>query len=276
MKKIKISPITQKFIVRYSGIKIYLPIEIQQKINAYWDSLLNSGKNYTRGEVFTVTKKEISRNKIEILVEKTDYAHYLYCQNIDQLGDFGVHIIHTAVVVNTKDDKIIFGRMGKHTSRVGIYQLCGGGIDNKDLTGNLFDFDHNIKKELQEELGINAEDSARVVSFGPAYFKQGGPTDKMTVVFNIRLNETSQQFLEAYNDFVESIKMEGECPEFGKIVVLENKSNSISRFFDRKDVVFDEYMRPLFGYIAKYGLKLHKMRYISDTLNFKGVPKIKG
>src|SRR3989344_7568639 len=190
MKDIVISRLTKKLIVRFSNKQVMLPPSLQDKIDAYWDSLLQSGKSYRRGEVFTVTKKEIMSDRIEVLVEKTDYAHYLYCQNVDTLGKYGVHIIHTATLVETADGKIVFGKMGDHTSRAGIYQLCGGGIDNEDLRDDIFDFDHNIRKELQEELGIDTGDQSRIESFDPTYLKEGGPTDKMTVVYRVILNET--------------------------------------------------------------------------------------
>ena len=159
MKPYLVSPLTKQLIVRFSNREVRLPKEIQSKIDAYWDEILASGKSYKRGEVFTVTRKEATEKAINILVEKTDYAHYLYCQNIDTLGEYGVHIIHTASLVDTSDGKTLIGKMGEQTARSGIHQLCGGGIDHADLKEGIFDFEHNIKKELQEELGIDVADT---------------------------------------------------------------------------------------------------------------------
>lgn len=251
MKDFMVSCLTKKLIVRFSQKQVTLPLDLQEKIDAYWDGLFQSGKTYRRGEVFTVTKKETFNDHIEILVEKTDYAHYLYCQNVDTLGEYGVHIIHTAVLVETSDGKTIFGKMGNHTSRSGIYQLCGRGIDNGDLKGDTFDFDHNIKKELQEELGIDAEDKRRIGAFELAYFKEGGPTDKMTVVYRVLLNETSTEFIEKYDDFVTQLEKNGETPEFSEIIVLDKNKSSFSQFFSQQDIKLDEYMKPLFEFIGK-------------------------
>ncbi len=251
MKDFVVSPLTKKLIVRFSNQEVMLPPDIQGKIDAYWDTLLQSGKSYKRGDVFTVTKKETFEDRMEIVVEKTDYAHYLYCQNVDTLDEYGVHIIHTAALVETEDGKIVFGKMGEQTSRAGIYQLCGGGIDSDDLRGDVFDFEHNIKKELAEELGIDIGDQSRIKSFDLAYFKEGGPTDKMTVVYRVILNEMSLQFMQRYEDFVLQLQKNDEQPEFGEIVMLDKKRTDFAQFFDQHGIKLDEYMRPLFEVIEK-------------------------
>jgi len=251
MKNFLILLLTKKLIVRFSDKTVDLPQDIQKKIDAYWDELLQSGKTYKRGEVFTVTRKESFDDRLEILVEKTDYAHYLYCQNVDTLGEYGVHIIHTAVLIETQDKKTIFGKMGEHTSRAGIYQLCGGGIDNDDLRDGIFDFEHNITKELQEELGIDVNDKQRVKTFELAYLKEGGPTDKMTVIYRVILNETSEQFMVRYNAFVQQLQTNGETEEFGELVALDMNKASFDNFFNQEGIKLDEYMKPLFEYLSQ-------------------------
>lgn len=249
MKPFKVSP-AQEVTVRFSNKEVQLPEEIQTKIDSYWKELLDSGKSYKRGEVFTVTHKEVTETAVNILVEKTDYAHYLYCQNKESLEENGVHIIHTAVLVESSDDHFLFGEMGHQTSRHGIIQLCGGGIDNDDLKGEYFDFKHNITKELQEELDIDVTDTSRVTYFDEAYLKEGGPTDKMTVIFRVVLKDTKEKFLERYDAFMERLKAEGEDPEFGKIIALKKDKQEITNFFSQENLILDEYMKPLFEKIA--------------------------
>ena len=249
MKPFKVSP-AQEVTVRFSNKEVQLSEEIQTKIDSYWQELLDSGKSYNRGEVFTVTHKEVTETAVNILVEKTDYAHYLYCQNKESLDENGVHIIHTAVLVETSDGYFLFGEMGPQTSRHGIIQLCGGGIDNDDLKGEYFDFKHNITKELQEELDIDVSDTSRVTNFDEAYLKEGGPTDKMTVIFRVVLSDTKEEFLKRYDAFLERLKAEGEDPEFGKIIALKKDKQEITTFFSQENLILDEYMKPLFEKIV--------------------------
>ena len=250
MKNINITPITKHLSVRFSNRSVQLPRAVQEKVDAYWDAQIVSGKCYTRGEVFTVTQKSVSDEEINILVEKTDYAHYLYCQNVDNLGSGGVHIIHTAALVETADDYYIVGVMGPQTARSGIIQLCGGGIDNGDLRGDVFDLTHNIAKELSEELDIDVADTSRVALFEEAFFKEGGPTDKMTVVYRVVLNDTRDAFFKKYTRFVERLTARGALPEFGEVIALKKNKKDSARFFAHEDRVFDEYMKPLFEHIS--------------------------
>lgn len=249
MKPFKISP-AKEITVRFSNKEVQLPEALQFKIDAYWDELIASGKSYKRGEVFTVTHKEVTDEQVNVLVEKTDYAHYLYCQNKESLDENGVHIIHTAVLVETSDGYSVFGEMGPQTSRHGTIQLCGGGIDNDDLKGEYFDLRHNITKELQEELDIDVTNTSRITYFDEAYFKEGGPTDKMTVVFRVILNETKDEFLGKYTAFVKRLREKNEEPEFGEIIALKRGKREIAEFFSQENLTLDEYMRPLFEKIA--------------------------
>ena len=246
MSPIRVDKLWSKLIVRFSNESVALPDDIKQKVDTYWQELLASGKNYKRGEVFTVTDKKETESSTEVLVEKTDYAHYLYSQNVGGVGDFGVRIIHTAALVVSSDNYAIFGEMGSQTSRAGVFQCCGGGIDNNDLKGDKFDFDHNITCELFEELGIDVTDVGRVLEFAAAYLKEGGPTDKMTVVYRVCLSETGKEFLEKYGKFEEALRQKGELPEFGKIIMLPLEKGAFNQFFQENGERCDEYMQPLF------------------------------
>ncbi|NLC31584.1 MAG: hypothetical protein GX765_06055 [Candidatus Moranbacteria bacterium] len=249
MNTIKISKFNKKLVVRFNDRKIELPKKWQDKVNDYWQSLIESGKKYTRGDVFTVVKNEELVYEHQILVEKTDYAHYLYCQNVDaEMEGHGIKVIFTSCLVETSDNKIIFGKMGEHTARAGIYQLCGGGVDSSDIKDGIFDFLVNISKELKEEFDIDVKDESRVNEIDATYLKQGGETKKMAVVFRVKLNEVSEDFLRKYNLFAQYLKNENRSPEFGEIVVLERTKNNIEDFFNQNRSECDEYMEPLFKF----------------------------
>ena len=78
----KIFNIQGELTIRYSNQLVSLPDAIQEKIDAYWEEQLSSGKKFKRGEVFTVTNIDVTQSSTEITVSKTDYAHYLYSQNV--------------------------------------------------------------------------------------------------------------------------------------------------------------------------------------------------
>ena len=138
-----------------------------------------------------------------------------------------------------------------HTARAGVLQLCGGGIERDDLRGDIFDLDHNIAQELQEELAIDVADPAQVARCERAYFKEGGTTEKMTVIYRVELNETAGKFQVRYKTFVKKLSERGEAPEFARLIVLAQNENDIMQFFKTNGARCDEYMEPLFNIVLK-------------------------
>ena len=253
MEPFKISPITREIVIRFSNEEVELPANLQGKIDAYWNELISSGRPYKRGEVFTVTDVKETPENIEVIVSKTDYAHYLYSQNVDPLGKHSVRIIHTAGPIITSDNNIIFGQMGPQTARAGIYQLCGGGLDNNDLQEDgTLDPTHNIIQEFQEEFGVDIHDSKRAQSFAQKYLKTGGPTGKMTLIYVAQLKDTKEQFLERYKSFEKDLQVTGEMPEFENIVAFSlDDTTKLQTFLQDDRNEMDEYLRPFLEFLTK-------------------------
>lgn len=253
MTSLKIEEIQKPIIIPFQGEDVKLPEDLQQKIDTYWDELIASGRPYKRGEGFTVTEVKETKEALVVRVQKTDYAHYLYSQNIDPLGEQSVRIIHTAGAVITKDNYIIFGQMGPQTARADIYQLCGGGLDARDITPEgLLDADHNIVGEFQEELGIDVTDSIRVKSFAQKYFKTGGPTGKMALIYEVRLNETAEEFLATYVQYETKLREQEELPEFGKVLAFSlDETQKLQAFLQNDQNKTDEYFKPFLEHILK-------------------------
>ncbi len=246
MAAVKIEKLTRDLTIRFNGESIRLPQNVQRSIDQYWQELIDKGKKYTRGEIFTVVKKDETQKVIDVWVARTDYAHYLFDQDTGGLGEHRIRVIHAAALVISSDKKIIFGKMGSHTARAGIFQLCGGGLDSNDLRDGTLDLDYSIAKELKEELGIDISDKKRIARLERAYLKEGGSTDKMIVIYRVELTETGDEFLQRYNDFTDNILQKGELPEFASLAVLTQDKRSFKEFFTKKRERCSEYLMPLF------------------------------
>ena len=246
MLTVRIEKLTRNLTIRFNGESIRLPQNVQMKIDQYWQELMDNGRKYGRGEIFTIVKKEETKKAIDVWVARTDYAHYLFDQDIGGLGEYRIRIIHAAALVISSDKKIIFGKMGSHTARAGIFQLCGGGLDSNDLRDGTLDLGYSIAKELEEELGIDISDTERIARFGRAYLKEGGRADKMIVIYRVDLTETGDEFLQRYNDFTDNILQKGELPEFASLAVLTQDKRSFKEFFTKKRERCSEYLMPLF------------------------------
>ena len=232
MFKSKIQKITKEPIVRFSGNAVILPADLQEESDACWQVLLDSGRKYFNGEVFTVHKiiKDNANNVAEIIVNKTNYAHFIYDRRTEKdLGLYKVKTVFSSGVVLSSDNKIIFGRMGKHTSWAGRWQFAGGGLEDEDRQGNIFNMKHSVIKELKEELGIDAGDVQRVKKNEIVYCDIG-INDNIAIIYQVRLNETSDSFMKKYQVFTQSLKREGKTPEFDKVTLLNRDKSDIEKF----------------------------------------------
>lgn len=230
---------------------MHLPEEVARKVSEHWQRLIEAKPRMRNGEVFTATKVEDEANGLRVELAETDYAHYMYSHQLGDLGEYTVRIIHSAVLVITTDNKLVFGAMSEHTSRLGVIQCCGGGIDHNDITDGVVDMKHNAVNELHEELGIDVQDKERVANFTPAYLKFGGPTGKMTVVYTLRLNQNSEEFLKAYDAFATYLRATSEEPEFGKIFTLDRDKQIVNQFISDHADKLDEYMPILLRTVAE-------------------------
>lgn len=125
------------------------------------------------------------------------------------------------------------------------------GYCHGDINDGLVDMEHSAVNELGEELGIDVRDKGRVANFTPAYLKFGGPTGKMTVVYTLQLNESSEEFLKAYDAFVAQIKAAGEEPEFSKIFILDKDKQTVDQFISNHASMLDEYMQILLQTVCR-------------------------
>lgn len=245
MTAIEIQPIKKPVNIRISGHKVVLPELLRQKIDQHWQQLAKANPRLHNGESFTVVAVDETGDKIDIELAETDYAHYLYSHQVGGLGEFTVRIIHSATLVITTDNKMIFGAMGEHTSRPGIIQCCGGGIDHNDITDGVVDIEHNTVEELGEELSLNPYDKNLVDDFHPAYLKTGGPTGKMTLAYVLRIKLTGSQFLKHYEEFAKKLKDDSQEPEFGQIFCIDTEKKTIQAFIDEHEDKLNEYMSVL-------------------------------
>ena len=255
MLKIIVQRIVKEPIVHFNNKEMILPVDLQNKIKIHWEELLNNGREYFNGEVFNFKTLEQKKDNIKIILEKTNFAHFLYTRNIERkLGKYRLRTVFASCLVLTSDNKIIFGKMGEHTSLAGRYQLVGGGLDSNDLRGDIFDMKHSAVKELGEELGIDTRDRDIVKKIEVAYLKTGGSED-VAVIYRVLLNKTSKEFLNYYKKFAKGLRIKCEKPEFSEIVVLSQTAVAVEKFIQKNrdrmanylPVVLDQFIKDTYN-----------------------------
>ena len=156
MKPILIEEIPAKVTVVYDATPFELPLQIRKQHERFWDEQMKQNPYLRNGEVFTMKEINKTPDELQVTVVKTDYKHYLYTIRHED-GSFPCKVIFTCVSVITNDNYITFGRMNENTSTPGRLQFTGGGLDESDLDGSVFDLEKSIGKELTEEMGLHIE-----------------------------------------------------------------------------------------------------------------------
>lgn len=241
----EILSLDKKLIARAPQRKFQLPQDVQEKIDEYWESLIASGKKYRRGEVFTMANIEENEKNIIVSLEWTDYAHYVYDLKFGLPEKYACKNIHTSCLIETVDDVFVFGKMAEWTSVPGNIQCVGGGLDKDDIEGDEIDLEHNIKKELLEEAGINLEEEGLVSNLAIRYLKYSSKIYSAAAIFVLKLNTTSKEFSFRYEQFEGQLKKKNISPEFEKLVYLPMEKSKVDDFVAREKKSLDHYMSSL-------------------------------
>ena len=235
----------KKLEVVFTGQKFDLPDGLQGLIDDYWDSLLRKGNTYTRGEVFTISDIEEAENVTTVMVELSDYAHYLYTKRVGLSEEYACKNLHTSCLIEASDGVLIFGRMGRQTSVPGNTQCVGGGLDKDDIRGTVIDLEHNIRKELSEEVGIDVDSEDLVTDFGIRYLRYDSRINSIAAIFMLKLSIPSREFADRYDRFELALREDGEIPEFESLIYVSKERSAIDAMYANEGGHFDHYVMPL-------------------------------
>lgn len=230
--------------ISYSGEKINLPEEVIFKIEKYWEELIESGKNFRRGDVFTISKIEENESEILIEIALSDYAHYLATINGIIEEKHACRVVHSSIMIETSDGELIFGEMGGSTALPGRIQCIGGGITRGDLfdDGRIIDIERNAANEMAEEVGLSVNSSNQISEFYPWVIVESGPHDFLGVVYWAKIPMNISEFTKHYVDFEKSLLEKGEKPELSKII-------NISKDMKDKEIWLAEKTNPCAEYL---------------------------
>lgn len=213
----------------------------------YWDSQIKKNPSLRNGEVFTITDIIQTTEELEVSVAKTDYKHYLYTLNHPDCTD-PCKVIYTCASVITSDQHIAIGRMNKTTSTPGRLQFTGGGLDESDLVGTMFDLEKNIIKELKEELGLDIH-SLSAYSFLPKYMKHKGTHDFWAVMYELSVDYTAKELHALFLNHNQQIIKNGQQPEFDELLFVPLKRTAIEAFIQNEQAPMVDYLAPI---LVKY------------------------
>lgn len=249
MKPVELIPATKEVIVMNTQNYILLSERRKKDIEHFWMEMNKDG-TFHRGEVFNVCSIIEDEDVYKILLNCTDYAHYLYSVRNHITDMEGCRVVYGAGLVETCDSKYIFGEMGNHTAYPGRLQCVGGGLSWEDENENCFNIQQSVLRELAEELGVH-NNGEMIEKCTPKFIKFGGTYDFLVILYHIKLKISAKEFLEKYHEFTINLKMAGEKPEFQKVICLDSDKKSIAKFFRDNNKPCVDYLRPYLEQMAQ-------------------------
>lgn len=217
-----IARIDKPVIIKFENRNINLPAEIQEKIDKFWNNAIKENPNLYNGQDYTVENVINSKDKIEMIVINTNYAHYLYDERIGvRLEKYRCCAPWGGIILLTKDDYLVVGEMGKETSVPFGLQIPGGGVDKNDIKDGIIDINLTIKRELKEEVNINLDEIKYKLEFMEYASKTRNAYGFIGIgILNINKEELEQNFKD-YKEYLINNNLE---IEFNRLIFLKKET----------------------------------------------------
>ena len=207
---------------RKSISELNISNDMKDKINNCWMNFIKDKTDYWNGDIFVVA--DIDLNKSIIKICKTKYSSIVYAK---RNKDLIIKPLFTSILLKTKDDKYIIIKNNHN-----CINLIGGMADYSDFEDDKFSPDLCIKREVDEEIGIDLNDDNKVINYQMKYLKV--PTNDenyctIGILYTGTLNYNSEEFKEytSSNKFDCEIK-EYYCYSKEECLNLELKKSDIS------------------------------------------------
>ena len=206
--------------LEYTGHNVNLPKSLNDKIEDFWSKAIIETPMLYNGEYFAVEEAVETENEIIMKVSKTNYAHYLYDERIG-IDDEKYRCIcpWSGILLLTNDNYWVFGEASETTSFPNGFQISGGGIDKKDITGSNIDLIQNLKRELKEEMNLNLDEIDYKFQYIEYPNKRRNAYGFIAIgKLNMSKKELQNHFIQ-YSKYLENNNIE---IEFNKLIFLKN------------------------------------------------------
>lgn len=231
---LKATAFSKELNIHFKNEKVKLPEDYINKVQDYWNSLEKEGKMLFNGELFGIASIEEDENSLNLHVKKSDYAHYLYSYKEKENIECNIQVAYTVSVVESSDDYYVMGVMSEATSSPLELQFAGGALHVEYLSeGGKVDVDDNMKSELFEELGIDADCNERVRAVEPYLLIGDKETLRIAIAHRIIMKETKEQIKETFDKYKKELVEKGEMLEICDLKFLKKDKKIVQEFLER-------------------------------------------
>lgn len=198
---------------------IELPHELKEKIKKNFVSIVMTGVKVWNGEVLCVSKCDIKDEILEIVCNKSDYAHYLYGEKIGLPKEYECRNLSAGCLVETIDGYYLIGELDDNTSYPNVLQVTGGNIDKKDVIGEKILVEKTISREAKEELNIDLKDSR----INYMYITEENEQPGIQIFSKAIINMTAEDINNHFQKYYKYLKENNLEIEFKKLHFLKKE-----------------------------------------------------
>lgn len=220
----EIIKIEKNVILKFEDREINLPIELKENIKEFWNNATKENPNLYNGQDYVVETVNETQDEIEMLIVKSNYAHYLYDERIGiKENKYRCCSPWGGILLLTKDNYFVIGEMNKTTSMPYCLQIPGGGIDIADIKDRIIKIDLNIKRELKEEINIDLDD----ISYKLGYIEYPSNTRNAYGFIALgKINKSKEELEKHFEEYKKYLVNNNLELEFNRLVFLK-KGNAI-------------------------------------------------
>jgi 8-oxo-dGTP pyrophosphatase MutT (NUDIX family) len=132
-------------------------VERRKEIDAYFAELQRKKSAIWNGRVLLMHRHVVSRSVFRGDYLETDYASFVAWRHWGS-PPAGVHDCFGAAAILSADGAALLGVMGEQTANAGRIYFPAGTPDPSDIVDGKVDLDASVRRELQEETGLNSND----------------------------------------------------------------------------------------------------------------------
>lgn len=225
--------------------KLELPVEYAEKVNENWKKEKNSGKSYINGKLYTMAAANILENKIQVYVQETNFAHYLYSKSIEIDKNSCRSMAANALLI-TSDDYIVLGKMSCSTSLANRVKFIGGAFDQADFCDEIVDIKRCMIREVKEEVGLDLNDNETVVGIKPIAILTREKFSFANTLFRVDIKLDKSEIERRFIEYKSELEAAGEKSEIGELVCIRDNYTSILTFLQDEGNLVIDYMRDFF------------------------------
>jgi hypothetical protein len=191
------------------------------EIDSYFSELKRARAGVWNGRVLLLRSYEIQSRVLRGSCFETDYASFCawhaFSRDQDGIARDGIVNVFADAAILTADGAYLAGEMAPYTAAAGKIYFPSGTPEPDDLDASgLLDLEGNVRRELLEETGVNAEELTAEPGF--CFVRDRG---SMALVKTLRARQNAQELRGRIMKHIES----QERPELVDIRILRSASD---------------------------------------------------